>query len=185
MRYKFNPDLIFIKRKKGFGLIEALLTVALFGLIVGIIASLINMAVKTSFNLREKDVLVRSLKSSLDRMSLEISEAKEIISPSPGSSSDSEILFKRMNPAYPDEPGSLEDLYVRYYISSAGNGLYCLYRESWDKPDKKYTLLVARNLKTIKITYEQVSEEVNLKVTFENPPFEAVTTTPVHLRCKF
>lgn len=154
-----------MRRGRGFGgftIVEAMVTVALFGLCVITICNLIDVSLRGVTRQHAQDSVLRNLKSVFGRMMGELREAQQIQLPARGSGN--QVQFLRQNPQYdPTDPNSPKTLTVRYYLDGAGP-YYTLTRESWTDPNQKCQMAIADGMESLTVTDEPSDNAVS--VTF-------------------
>jgi len=137
-------------QQRGFTIIEAIVTMALFGLCAITICNLIDVAMKGVTRQHAQDSMLRSVKSAIGKMACELREAKEVQVPLSGS--DVQLQMTRHNPQNnPDDPNSPKTLSVRYYLDGDGP-TYTLVRESWTDPNQKHRLAIADCVESLTFT---------------------------------
>jgi len=167
-------------RRCGFTIIEAMVTLALFGLCAITICNLIDVAMKGVNRQHAHDSLLRNIKSSVNRMQCELREAKEIQQPYSGS--DNQVQFTRYNPQYDsNDPNSPKTLTVRYYLD--GNGpTYTLVRESWTDPNRKCQLGIADWVESLSFTNDPVNATITVSLAIHTDEVARSEAFIIHRR---
>jgi len=150
------------RRSYGFTIVEAMVTLALFGLCALTICNLIDVAMKGVTRQHAQDSMLRSVKSSIGHLACELREANEIQLPYSGSAG--EVQLTRHNPQNdPADPNSPKILTVRYYLD--GNGpTYALVREAWTDSNQKGSMVIAGGIESLNISNDPVNKAVTVSL---------------------